>query len=237
VAGLANAVDSLAAVREIVFQRGEMTGAELVHALENDYAGADELLARIARCPRFGNDDPVADEIAAGLAEFVFNEFLSYAPWRGGKFLPSCIMFVTYAKVGGAVPATPDGRRAGSPIADSAGPHQGRDRNGPTAMLKSVTKLPHELAPGTLVVNARAHRDLVTTPQGRRRLQDLIRGYFDLGGMQIQVNVVDQETLRDAIAHPELHRDLIVRVGGYSEYFCVLSPELQLSILERTEHA
>jgi len=145
-------------------------------------------------------------------------------------------MFVTYADAGVLVGVTPDGRLAGSPLADSAGPVQGRDRNGPTAMLRSVAAIPHHLAPGTLVVNARFTRDFFSTDAGRSKLRDLVRTYFDMGGMQLQINVVDQKVLRDAIAHPERHQDLIVRVGGYSEYFNRLSPALKQTVLERIEH-
>jgi len=236
VAGLANVVDSLAALREVVFERKEKTGAEFPEILKRNYEGEEPFRRRLSRCPRFGNDDPRADKIAADIAEFVFREFLRYAPWRGGKFLPSCLMFVTYADAGASVGATPDGRLAGEPLADSAGPYQGRDRNGPTAMLKSVASIPHYLAPGTLVVNIRFTKDLFTTKVGREKLRHLIRTYFDLGGMQLQINVVDQAVLRDAIEHPERYGDLIVRVGGYSEYFNRLSPELKMTILERTEH-
>ena len=236
VAGLANVIDSLAAVREVVFEGAEKTGAELMKILRLNYEGEEAFRRRLERCPRFGNDDPRADEIAADISGFVFREFLRYAPWRGGKFLASCLMFVTYADAGAPVSATPDGRFAGSPLADSAGPFQGRDRNGPTAMLKSVACIPHYLAPGTLVVNARFTKDFFATEAGRVKLQNLIRTYFDMGGMQIQINVVDQEVLRDAIEHPERHQDLIVRVGGYSEYFNRLSPALKETVLERTEH-
>ncbi|MBD3180839.1 hypothetical protein GF312_01005, partial [Candidatus Poribacteria bacterium] len=237
VAGLANVVDSLAAVNEVVFERNEKTGAELLEAINKNYENSEELRIRLESCPRFGNDDPAADIIAEEVAEFVFQEFLQYAPWRGGKFLASCLMFVTYAGAGHPVKATPDGRLNGAPLADSAGPVQGRDQNGPTAMLKSVASIPHHLAPGTLVVNARFTRDFFATETGRTKLQQLIRTYFDLGGMQIQINVVDQEVLKDAIEHPERHQDLIVRVGGYSEYFNRLSPELKRTVLERVEHS
>jgi len=236
VAGLANVIDSLAAVREVIFESREKTGAELLEILQRNYEGAEAFRRRLERCPRFGNDDQRADEIAQDMAEFVFREFLRYAPWRGGKFLASCLMFVTYANAGTPVGATPDGRFANSPLADSAGPVQGRDQNGPTAMLKSVSAIPHHLAPGTLVVNARFTRDFFTTEAGRSKIQDLVRTYFDMGGMQIQINVVDQEVLKDAIAHPERHQDLIVRIGGYSEYFNRLSPALKQTVLERTEH-
>jgi formate C-acetyltransferase len=236
VAGLANVIDSLAAVQEVVFDRKELSGAELLAALQSDFTDAEPLRRRLQRCPRFGNDDPRADALATEIADFVFREFLLYAPWRGGKFLPSCLMFTTYAGAGKPVNATPDGRRAGEPIADSAGAHQGRDIHGPTALLKSVAAIPHHLAAGTLVVNARFNRDLFATPSGRERLRDLVRAYFDLGGMQLQINVLDQAVLREAIAHPERHADLIVRIGGYSEYFSRLSPELKQTVLERTEH-
>jgi formate C-acetyltransferase len=237
VAGLANVIDSLAAVREVVFRRKEKTGAELREMLRGNFQGEEAFRRRLEQCPRFGNDQPGSDDIAGDIGGFVFREFLRYAPWRGGKFLASCLMFTTYCQAGEPVGATPDGRRAGDPLADSAGPYQGRDVHGPTAMLKSVAAMPHYLAPGTLCVNVRFSMDFFRTEDGRRNLQGLVRTYFKLGGAQLQVNVVDQQVLRDAIAHPERHRDLIVRVGGYSEYFHRLSPDLQQTVLDRTEHA
>ena len=237
VAGLANVIDSLAAVREVVFEKQERTRAELREILAADFQGEESFRQRLQRGPRFGNDDPHADDIARDLSDFVFREFLRYAPWRGGKFIASCLMFTTYCHAGKPVGATPDGRRAGDPLADSAGAYQGRDTNGPTAMLKSVARMPHYLAPGTLCVNVRFSRDFFATPDGRRKLQNLVQTYFGMGGMQLQINVVDQELLRKALANPEQHQDLIVRVGGFSEYFHRLSPELRQTVLERTEHA
>ncbi len=236
VAGFANVVDSLAAVKEVVFEKKEKTGAEFLKILGQNYDGEEAFRRRLSRCPRFGNDHPQSDALAADIAEFVFREFLRYRPWRGGKFLASCLMFVTYANAGTPVAATPDGRLDCEPVADSIGAYQGRDRNGPTAMLKSVASIPHDLAPGTLVVNTRFTKDFFRTDEGRAKLKHLIRTYFDLGGMQLQINVLDQAVLQDAIAHPEQYDDLIVRIGGYSEYFNRLSPALKQSVLERTEH-
>jgi formate C-acetyltransferase len=145
-------------------------------------------------------------------------------------------MFVTYGSAGLPVGALPDGRRAGEPLADSAGPCPGRDTHGPTAMLRSVARLSQGLAPGTLVVNMRLMPRMFATEESRAKLRDLVRTYFGLGGMQIQINVVDQEVLREAMAHPERYGDLIVRIGGYSEYFNRLDRELQATILQRVEH-
>ncbi len=236
IAGLANVIDSLSSVREVVFEKKEKTGAELWEILRNNFEGEEAFRKRLERCTRFGNDEPKADEIAKDVAGFVFSEFLRYAPWRGGKFLASCLMFVTYADAGSPVSATPDGRMSGSPLADSAGPVQGRDKKGPTAMLKSVASIPHNLAPGTLVINVRFVKSIFMSKEDRAELQNLVRTYFDMGGMQLQINVVDQEVLRDAIAHPENYQDLIIRIGGYSEYFNRLSDALKQTVLERTEH-
>jgi len=236
VAGLANAVDALAALRELVFERKEKNAGEILRILEKDFQGEEPFRQRLSQCPRYGNDDRKADDLAVRVGKHVFESFLRERPWRGGRFLPSCLMFVTYTGAGASMGASLDGRKAGEPIADSAGPHQGRDINGPTAMLRSVSRIPHRLAPGTLVVNLRLSSHLFLSQEGRRKVRDLIETYFQLGGMQIQINVVDQSTLREAMKHPERHQDLVVRVGGYSEYFNRLSPDLQRTVLERTEH-
>jgi trans-4-hydroxy-L-proline dehydratase len=237
IVGLSNAIDSLSAVRKAIYEDKKVDAPTLLAALRTNFEGHDELRRYLQQCPRFGNDDPEVNALAERLSGVVYREFKRYAPWRGGKFLAGTLMFVTYGMYGQRVGATPDGRLAETPVADSAGPVQGRDHKGPTAMLHSTASLQQLHAPGTLVVNIRVAKELVSTPGGRERLKSLIRTYFDLGGMQIQVNVVDQEVLKDAMVHPEDHKDLIIRMGGYSEYFNNLTPDLKASILERTEHA
>jgi formate C-acetyltransferase len=236
VGGLGNIIDSLCAVREVVYEKKEIAPAALRRILKENFEGNEAFRKRLEACPRFGNNDPRADEIGTDISRFVFAEFLRYAPWRGGKFLPSCLMFVTYANEGRYVGATPDGRKNAEPIADSAGAVQGRDVNGPTALIKSVTAIDMVHAPGTLVVNIRFVKRLFKDPVAREKVKALVRSYFALGGLQIQINVVDQTVLREALKCPDQHRDLIVRIGGYSEYFHRLSPDLQLSVLQRTEH-
>lgn len=236
IAGLPNTYDSLAAVKEVVYDQREVSAEQLLEALRNDFAGQEELRLRLGRCPHFGNSDPSVDEIAGDVARHTFSEFMSHTPWRGGRYLASCLMFVTYGMFGQQVGATPDGRLAQTPVGDSAGAVQGRDRSGPTAYLRSVASIPHFLAPGTLVVNIRFTKRLFDDPEAREQLKALIRTYFDLGGMQLQINVVDQRVLQDALDYPDRYQDLIIRVGGYSEYFNRLGRDLQLTVLERVEH-
>lgn len=236
IAGLPNTYDSLAAVQQVVFDRKEVTADQLLAALRANFEGHEQLRQRLSRCPHYGNSDDYVDELAREVAHHTFSEFMSRTPWRGGRYLASCLMFVTYGTFGEQVGATPDGRLAYTPVGDSAGAVQGRDCSGPTAYLRSVARVPHFLAPGTLVINIRFTRRLFDDPEARAQLQALIRTYFELGGMQLQINVVDQRVLQDALDHPEQHQDLIIRVGGYSEYFHRLGRDLQLSILERVEH-
>jgi formate C-acetyltransferase len=237
VGGIGNVVDSLAAVREVVFEGNEISGQELWDTLSANYEGYGWLRERLSRCPRYGNDDPTVDDLAAELSTYVFEQFARHTPWRGGRFFPACLMFVTYADAGKGVMATPDGRMADAPIADSVGPVAGRDRHGPTAMMRSVSRLDMQQAPGTLVMNMRLDKRMLVGPENRAKTQALIRGYFELGNMQLQINVVDQETLEAALADPESYSDLVVRVAGYSEYWNRLTPGLRHTVLERTVHS
>jgi len=238
IGGIANAADSLQALREVVFERKELSPSEMLQVLKTDFEGKEDIRLRLAGCPKYGNNDARVDDLAAKVAEIAFRTFLSCTAWRGGgRFVPGCIMLDWYGAWGKDVGALPDGRKAGKPIADSAGPYQGRDRRGPTAMLSSVARIPQHLAPGTLVLNARFSRELFGNPRSMQNLCDLIRTYFKKGGMQIQINVVDQETLVRAMEDPEAYADLIVRSGGYSAYWGHLSEEVRRSVLERAEHA
>jgi formate C-acetyltransferase len=144
--------------------------------------------------------------------------------------LPSSIQFATYATAGLNIPATPDGRSYGDPLADSIGAIYGKDIEGPTAMLNSASKLPLKLAIGTPVLNIRLQKKLILNC-----LQALIIGYFEQGGMQVQISCLSRDDILDAMNHPEKHESLIVRIGGYSEYFNRLSPELKETVLKRTE--
>jgi formate C-acetyltransferase len=234
--GIANLIDGLAAVRKCVFEDATVSRAELLGALRTDFRDHELLRRRLQAAPKFGNDDPAVDEPGAEIVRFAWEQLLVHETPRGGRYLPSCILFVTYYGAGLKVGATPDGRCAREVLTDSVGPAQGRDRHGPTAMLNSVAWLPLHLAAGTPVLNIRFTKPLLADPISLGNVVHLIRTFFAAGGMQIQVSVLDREALLAAQCEPDKHRDLIVRVGGYSEYFVNLNPELQASVIARTEH-
>ena len=235
--GFANLVDSLAAVRRLVFEEGTIDAAELIEALRADFEGREPLRRRLLAAPKFGNDVAWVDELGAEFARFAWETLYQHETPRGGRYLASCILFATYARAGQPVGATPDGRKAGTYLTDSIGPAQGRDTRGPTAMLNSVLSLPLALAVGTPVLNVRFQKELLDSAEGLDAVAALVRSYFDRGGMQIQLSVLDREEMLAAQREPEEHEDLIVRVGGYSEYFVRLAPALQDSVIARTEHA
>jgi trans-4-hydroxy-L-proline dehydratase len=233
-AALANTADSLYAIKNAVFDEKKISAAELVKALHEDYIGFEDLLEYIKRLPKFGNDIYEVDCYAKELSHFIAIEFRKYTPYRGGKFLTFCNTYWIFDELGKDIGATPDGRRANAPIADSAAAVAGRDVNGPTALINSVTALDHLNSPGTLVFNIRFTSDIIK--KYGEQIRGLIETFIDLGGTQMQINTVDQKLLEDAMIHPEDHMDLIVRVAGYSEYFNRLSLEIRKSVLERIAH-
>lgn len=236
VAGVANVADSLMAIKRAVFDETAVSGQALVDTLKSDFGNMEHLRAKLASYPRFGNDCDEVDLIASRISKTVFEAFRDKKTFRGGVFVPSCIMFTTYGSAGRRVGATPDGRRDGEPVADSIGPMYGRDENGPTAMLKSVTKLPLSLAAGTPIVNIRIKKGLLSSSNGSKKFRELVETYFNMGGLQLQVNVFDEEVLRDAMLHPDEHENLIVRIGGFSVRFNDLTEDLKETMLLRTEH-
>ena len=234
--GISTFIDSAAAVRHCVFDRATVGAGELMEALAADFQGYEEVQRRLLAAPKFGNDDPYVDDLAAQLVEFMWSEVVRHEHPRGGRFVPACIPHGLYGPYGRRIGATPDGRRSRKPLGDSIGAFQGRDRNGPTALLRSVTKLPLHRAVATPVLNMRLPKGVLCDEAELRKLADLVRGYFDSGGLHVQISVLDTEELRAAKKHPEEYGDLIVRIGGYSEYFVALSEEMQESVIQRTGH-
>ena len=237
VAGIANVANSLHALRAVLDGSLGAGREDLLDALENDYEGYEELRQQLLALPKFGNHEDDVDRLAKDITDFTFDEIAGHRCWRAdGFFIPATIMFTTYAREGKDISATPDGRKAGAPIADSCGPMQGTDTEGPTAMLGSVTRLPLHRGLGTMILNLRVSVGLLSNGEMRRKLKSLLRSYFDMGGMQIQLTVLDRDQLEDALEHPEDHENLIVRVGGYTEYFNRLGEPLKREIVKRTEY-
>lgn len=229
-AGIVNVLDSLAEIRRLVFDEKIMTAGELLEKLRtNDPA----FLAACRKAPhRHGTDDEAVCDLAHDFTSRIFAFTREMDPYIGLGFLPASILFQSYGAAGMGVGATPCGRGAGEPLADSLTAVFGKDTLGPTAMLKSVTSMDLAQALGTPVCN------LTVSPSiDRHILRSLILAYMRLGGMQLQITCVSRETLEAAYADPDSYRNLVVRVGGYSEYFYRLDDTLKRKILERTYYA
>ena len=236
VGGLTNTINALFTVKKLFDGELKMSPETLLDMLEHDYQGYEKELYQIEKLPKFGNAIAEVDDIAASLSKFIFKEIAQYRCWRAnGFFIPGVIMFVTYTTLGGHIGATPDGRRSGAPLVDSVGPMQGTDLKGPTATLLSCTRIPQKMGIGTLVLNLRFGRSLFASQASREKLKALLKSYFVMDGLQIQVSVADQETLKKAALRPDDFPHLMVRIGGYSEYFRNLSAPLQEEVIRRTE--
>jgi formate C-acetyltransferase len=228
--------DALSAIRTHVFERRTVTMARLVEALDRNWEGHEVLRELLVnKTPHYGNDDDEADGLAA-LTEGIFcDEVEARRDVQGARYWVDLLPTTAHIALGQVTGATPDGRRAGAPLSEGVSAVQGHDLRGPTAAASSVAKLDHARTNGTLL-NMRINPDCLRTTEDLRKLAALIRGYFDQGGHHVQFNIVDRGVLEDAMAHPEQHRDLMVRVAGYSDYFVLLSPDIQREILSRTEH-
>ena len=228
VAGLINVIDSLNVVRELVFEKKEYNAEDFLAALD---ARDPVFLAKAKQCPCFGVDADRADLLGRELANRIYDCFQERECWPSGKYLTVSNQFTTYEYAGSMVHATPDGRGDWEPLCDSLGAVHGKDKEGPTALLSSTAKLPLERVTGTPIMNIRMRKEHLST-----LLKPLVTAFFEKGGMQLQVSCLSREEMLDAIAHPEKHENLIVRVGGYSEYFNRLTPVLQQTVLARTEY-
>ena len=234
--GLGTITDSLAAVKHNVFDKKHVTMGQLLKALKTDFRGDEPLRQRLVnRTPKYGNDDDYADEIMREVFEAYYCAIEGRPNTKGGCYRINLLPTTVHVYFGKLIGATPDGRKAGEPLSEGVSPVQGADRKGPTAVLNSAAKIDHVRTGGTLL-NQKFTPQLLVDEEGLDKLASLIRTYFRLDGHHIQFNVVSSEMLRDAQTHPEKHRDLIVRVAGYSDYFVDLNVDLQNEIIKRTEH-
>lgn len=234
--GLGTLTDALAAVKYHVYDEQTMRMDDLLGLLAADFAGQErERLLLINKTPKFGNDDDYADALMVDLFNAYFDAIDGRPNTKGGKYAINLLPTTCHVYFGSVIGATPDGRKAWTPLSEGISPVQGADRNGPTAVIKSVAKMDHARTGGTLL-NQKFTPQLLAADDDLDKLVQLVRSYFNLDGHHIQFNVVDAATLRAAQEHPEQYRDLIVRVAGYSDYFCDLSDALQEEIIARTAH-
>jgi trans-4-hydroxy-L-proline dehydratase len=234
--GIGTLTDCLSAVKLHVFDEKTVAFSDLVKILDADFVGFENIrLLLLNRTPRYGNDDPYADRILKDIFEIYFNAVDGRKNTKGGFYRINLLPTTCHVYFGSVTGATPDGRRAWKPLSEGISPVQGTDRRGPTAVLKSASKMDHARTGGTLL-NQKFTPSLLQDERGLEGVLNLVRTYFALGGHHIQFNVVDAATLRTAQQKPEEHRDLIVRVAGYSDYFCDLGKDLQEEIISRTEH-
>jgi len=237
--GIANLADSLAAIRRLVFQEKALSLPDLAKVLSGDWAGREPLRRRVLHhLPHYGIDDDQVDALAADIVRLVSALLKEATPFRGGQYILGTLAGVENMHIlfGRATGATPDGRKAGEPLADSLAAAQGRDRHGPTAMLNSVAKIPHRLLPTATTVNVKLDPLLLDSEAGLAKIAALVQGHLASGGQQLQFTLVNRRLLEQAQADPANHGDVIVRVAGYSAPFVMLAAELQAEILSRTEH-
>ncbi|HUW11927.1 MAG TPA: trans-4-hydroxy-L-proline dehydratase [Anaerolineae bacterium] len=235
--GLGTMADALAAIRYHVFDRKAISMPELLSILAADFEGHEpQRQMLLNKTPRYGNDDDYADDLMREVFEAYFEAVDGRPNTKGGTYHINLLPTTCHVYFGSVIGATPDGRKAGKPLSEGVSPVQGADRHGPTAVLQSVAKMDHLRTGGTLL-NQKFTPGVLADDNGLNKLVQLIRTYFRLDGHHIQFNVVDAETLRAAQQNPGQYRDLIVRVAGYSDYFCDLGQALQDEIIARTEHS
>jgi formate C-acetyltransferase len=232
--GIGTVTDSLSAIRKHVFDDQRLSLSRLVEVLHRNFEGSEELRLRLARkTPRFGNDDEFADSIMQRVYRSLFETIDGRSNTRGGVYHLNMLSTTCHVYFGTKLGATPDGRFAGLPHSDGTSPSHGADRRGPTAVCKSLGKMDQVKSGGTLL-NQRFLPQTLEGEEGLEKLACLIRTYFRLDGHHIQFNVVGTETLRKAQEDPDSYRDLLVRVAGYSDYFCDLGKEVQEEVISRT---
>ena len=234
--GIGTITDSICALKYNVFDKKRFSMKEMLDAIRNNFQEYEELRQVLVNgTPKYGNDDKNVDEILQLIFEEYFNAIDGRPNTKGGTYRINLLPTTVHVYFGSVVGATPDGREAYKPLSEGISPVQGADRNGPTAVVKSASKIDHLRTGGTLL-NQKFTPQFLENDEGIQNIVHLIRSYFKLDGHHIQFNVVTADTLRKAQIQPDNYRDLIVRVAGYSDYFIDLTKELQNEIIRRTEH-
>jgi formate C-acetyltransferase len=234
--GVADVADSLAVIQKLVFEDKTITMEELLSALKTNFEDREELRQTLINgAPKYGNDIDSVDQLARHAGRVYCEEVEKYENPRGGIYNPGLYPVSANVPLGRNTAALPNGRRATAPLADGISPTHGSDQNGPTAVVKSVSKIDQMIASNGTLLNQKLSPGLLQDEKGLHSLSNLIRAYFDLHGKHIQFNVVDSKTLREAQKKPDQYANLVVRVAGYSAFFTQLHKDVQDDIIGRTE--
>lgn len=235
--GIGTVTDCVAAIKYNVYDKKNFTMEELIEAMEHDFEGYDSIYKMVHdNSPKYGNDDDYADDIMQDIFELYRSTITGRPNIRGGEYRIDMLPTTCHVYFGDVILATPNGRKAHKPVSEGISPEKSADTNGPTAVIKSCSKMDH-LATGGTLLNQKFTPDVVAGEEGLNHMADLIRSYFAMDGHHIQFNVVDRQTLINAQKHPEDYKDLIVRVAGYSDFFRNLDKPLQDEIINRTEQS
>jgi formate C-acetyltransferase len=233
---LSSAANSLAGVKKIVYDEKRISLQGFREVLASNWEGQERLRQyALNRVPKFGNDDDYVDSIAVRVADIFINGVLGNYNPRGGPYYPGLFTFHHVAR-GLSINASPDGRRAGDPVSQHLSPAVGTDKSGPTLAIRSALKVSGLLPPEGSAFDLRFHPSALRGEEGTKNLTSFVKAFMEQGGLEIQFNVVDSETLREAQRHPERFQSLIVRVWGFSAYFVTLTSEYQEEIIARTAH-
>ncbi|HIW20656.1 MAG TPA: glycyl radical protein [Candidatus Dorea intestinavium] len=235
--GIGTITDSLSALKYNVYDQQNFTMAEMMEALENNFVGYESILNMVQnKTPKYGNDDEYADEIMKSVFELYRSTVTGRPNMSGGSYRINMLPTTCHVYFGDVMMASANGRLAHKPVSEGISPEKGADTNGPTAVIKSASKMDHLQTGGTLL-NQKFTPSVVAGDEGLVHMGNLVRSYFNMDGHHIQFNVIDRQTLIDAQNHPEDYKDLIVRVAGYSDHFRNLSKALQDEIIGRTEQS
>lgn len=234
--GIGTAADSLCAVKKFIFEEKRVTMEEMYDALKNNFEGYEELQGMLQnKTPAYGNGIAEVDTIADKILGYFTKSVMDLNKKSDGdKFVSTLFGYFFHIYHGEIAGATPDGRRKGEPFSDSMGPNQGRDVKGPTRLMNSVLYLNDDLVTGGYALNFKINPSFLNEEKGRQAIEHLLKAYIENGGPQVQIYTTNMDDLKDAQIHPEKHRDLIVRVGGYCEFFVNLDKVLQTEIIQRT---
>jgi len=233
--GVGTVADSLAAIEKVVFVDRDATLSEIRDAINANFEGFDELRQKLLAAPKYGNDDDFADKYAVWFLDYLHSCFTRHHTRDGGGFYIAMAANTQNISAGKVIGATPDGRLAGAPLSDAASPTYGRDMNGPTSTLISVSKPDYRKCACGTVINQK-YSPSMFEGEKLEKLLALVKSYFEMGGQELQINATSRKVLIDAMEHPENYENLVVRVSGFSAYFNNVGYDVQVDILNRTQH-